>query len=68
MPECVRVQPFIGGAFEKGGATFELRDKYLDTVLAEVETATAANVVRPWRSPSAPPGSRSRRPTGAARY
>jgi succinate-semialdehyde dehydrogenase/glutarate-semialdehyde dehydrogenase len=46
MPECVRVQPFIGGAFEKGGATFELRDKYLDTVLAEVETATAANVVR----------------------
>lgn len=44
MPEARKLLPFIGGDFHGGGSSFEVRDKYLGSVIADVETSTASNV------------------------
>lgn len=44
MPEATELRSFIGGGFVPGDRRFELKDKYLGTRLAEVDTASEANV------------------------
>ncbi|MER9934126.1 aldehyde dehydrogenase family protein [Mesorhizobium sp. M0088] len=44
MFEARELLPFIGGDFHGGGSTFEVHDKYLGTVLAQVQTSNTSNV------------------------
>jgi succinate-semialdehyde dehydrogenase/glutarate-semialdehyde dehydrogenase len=44
MPDSAKLRSFIGGGFVRGDRTFEVRDKYLDTVISEVESASESNV------------------------
>ncbi|WP_119273569.1 aldehyde dehydrogenase family protein [Taklimakanibacter deserti] len=44
MSQAAELRSFIGGGFVPGGQRFEVKDKYLGTRLAEVNTASDANV------------------------